>query len=410
MDKIPNNNNKVDKISRRLAPVVKEDLKKKMVFIAGPRQCGKTTLAKSLIPSVSDTKAYYNWDIDSDRKLLLHNQLNPESKLWVFDEVHKNRRWRNWLKGIYDEHHEDHRILITGSARLDLYSRGGDSLQGRYYAHHLHPITLSEFAGVPFSPDSLIQFQSEAHSTNSHHQKLLSDLLILSGFPEPLFSGSKVESDRWRLNYGARLVREEVTSLEQVQDLARMELLYEYLSKTVGSVLSMNSLREDLEVSFSTVKNWIEIFERLYGVFRIYPFGPHKIKAVKKEAKLYFWDWGQASTESAQFENLVAVHLLRWVHWMQDVLGQKYELRYFRTTVGHEVDFIVLKDGKPFIAIEVKVDDRPLDAGIKYLLERMKIPNAFQISLNGKLDYFGPALKGGRVRFLPAAKLLLQLP
>lgn len=178
----------------------------------------------------------------------------------------------------------------------------------------------------------------------------------------------------------------------------------------MGSVLSINSLREDLEVSFTTVRKWIEIFERLYGVFRVYPFGSHKIKAVKKEAKLYFWDWGVVGSESARFENLVAVHLLRWIHWMQDVLGQKYELRYFRTTLGHEVDFIILKNGKPFAAIEVKMDDRPLDSGLKYLLDRVEIPYAFQMSFNGKLDSYGPQLKHGKIRFVPASRLLTLLP
>ena len=232
------------KLPRRLATVIEQDLKKKMVFVAGPRQCGKTTLAKGLISAPASIKSYYNWDIDGDRKLLLHSQLNDQASIWVLDEIHKYRRWRNWLKGIYDDQNDTHQILVTGSARLDLYSRGGDSLQGRYYAHHLHPITLSEFAQVPFTTEDIESFNFGVNSLSEEKsQKLLLDLLTLGGFPEPLFSGSETQASRWRFNYGARLVREEVISLEQVQDLGSMELLYDQLSKTVGSVLSINSFR-----------------------------------------------------------------------------------------------------------------------------------------------------------------------
>lgn len=397
-------------ISRRISPKIIEDLEQKMVQLAGPRQCGKTTLAKQLIPPGAKYKSYYNWDIDDDRKKLMTSQLDPDSPIWILDEIHKNRRWRNWLKGVYDEHHDSHQILVTGSAKLELYSRGGDSLQGRYYEHHLHPITLSELAGEPYLDAPESNLFNHPIPKRDVHQSLLLDLLKLGGFPEPLSRGSETQAKRWRLSYGTRLVQDEVRSLEQVQDLARIELLFDQLHLTVGSVLSINSLREDLEVSFNTAKKWIEIFERLYGVFRVLPYGPSRLKAVKKESKLYFWDWSRVESESSRFENLVAVHLLRWIHWMRDVLGEKYELRYFRTTVGHEVDFVVLKDRKPILAVEVKTDDRPLDAGLKYLLERIGIPNAFQISLKGEKDYVAPKVKNTAVRLCPAHRFLIQLP
>ncbi len=388
---------------RRLKVVVQEDLNKKMVLLSGPRQCGKTTLAKSLGP-----QAYYNWDITKDRKLLLAGELDDLADLWVLDEIHKDRKWRNRLKGLYDEYHENHRILVTGSAKLGLYSRGGDSLQGRYYQHRLHPFTLSEIADLPFRQATWTEKIDD--STLRSLRAQFDQLILLGGFPEPLLSGSEVEARRWRLNYSQRLIEDEVRSLEQVHDLARLELLLDHLPQTVGSVLSINSLREDLDVSFNTAKKWIEILERLYAVFRIYPFGSPKLKAVKKEAKLYFWDWSWIQNPAARFENLIAVHLLRWVHWQQDVLGEKYELRYFRNTVGHEVDFIVLKDNQPILAVEVKVDDRAADAGIKYLLERLPIAQAFQVSQKGKHNAYGPQFQHGRLRFIDAPNFLARLP
>ena len=356
-------------LSRQLEPIIINDLKKKMVFIAGPRQCGKTTLAKAITKKVKIPWSYYNWDIDEQRLDLLKNRLDVHSQLWIFDELHKYSRWRNWLKGKYDQFHDDHRILVTGSAKLDAYSRGGDSLQGRYYFHRLHPFTLSELHQKKLLPlEEIVKFEMQI-PTSLHRQ--LKDLLVLGGFPEPLFSGSEKEAGRWRLAYGARLIRDEIRTLEKVMDLDKMELLLDRLPVTVGSVLSINSLKEDLEVAFETVRHWVSIFEKLYAIFRVPPFGAPRIKAVKKEQKLYFWDWAKVENEASRFENLVALHLLRFVHWRQDVEGEKWELRYFRDVVGHEVDFILLKQGKPWAAIEVKLNEQNLDSNLKYLLERV---------------------------------------
>lgn len=391
-------------MDRRILQIVKNDLNKKMVFIAGPRQTGKTTLAKTFFNTYQ--AHYYNWDSDKDRLLLKKNELDANVDLWIFDEIHKNRSWRNWIKGLYDTNKEEKKILVTGSARLDIYRYGGDSLQGRYYSHRLHPVTFSELLNFP-----TVDF-SEFYQLNKKAVKS-KELLILSelgGFPEPLLNGSLKEAKRWRLSYGTRIVRDDIRDLERLQDLAKVELLLSRLPETVGSVLSINSLREDLEVSFPTVKKWIEVLEKVYAVFRILPFGPPKIKAVKKEPKLYFWDWGQINDEAARFENLIAVHLLRFVHWMEDVEGEQYELRYFKTTLHHEVDFVILKNKKPICAIEVKLDDRPLDSNLNYFLQRVKVPYAFQISLKGNKDYCPPQVNGCKIRVCPAELLLANLP
>jgi hypothetical protein len=392
---------------RRITPYVEQDLREKMVFVAGPRQCGKTTLAKEILERWGGS--YYNWDVDEHRQLIRRAAIDEASRLWVFDELHKNRRWRNWLKGLYDLHGTSHAILVTGSARLDAYSRGGDSLQGRYFSYRLHPFTFSELAGLP-APRGADEIPELPRTPNKDAESLLGDLVELGGFPEPLLSGSVRRANRWRLGYGARLVREEVASLENLRDLERLELLYDRLPDTVGSVLSINSLREDLEVAFETARNWLRVFDRLYATFRVAPFGPPRIKAVKKEQKLYLWDWPRVSSAGARFENLIALHLLRLVHWLEDVEGEKSELRYFRTPMGHEVDFVVLRRRKPWLAVETKLGERPLDRGLKYLLERVRIPFAFQVSLEGTRDWRSNNINGCRVSLLPAARFLANLP
>jgi len=392
---------------RRLEPLILQDLEEKMVFVAGPRQCGKTTLSKHILEVKSG--AYYNWDNDSDRKKILNSQLNESAKLWVFDELHKYRRWRNWLKGIFDVHRDEHAILVTGSAKLDVYRRGGDSLQGRYYFYRLHPFTLAEYLMLPIR-DPYTDVPSLPQAVPEQAQDALERFFIRGNFPEPLFALSERKAARWRLTYSSRLVREDIQSVEGINDLDKLELLFERLPACVGSVLSINSLREDLEVSFITVKKWIQVLEKFYGCFRVPPYGNARIKAVKKEQKLYMWDYGYVENESARFENLIAVHLLRLVHWLEDVEGEKAELRYFRSVRGHEVDFVLLRKGKPWMAIEVKLDDRPLDPNLRYFLERESIPYAFQISLKGKLDYRVPDINGAKIRIMPAALFLVNLP
>lgn len=393
--------------TRRITSVVLEDLRKKMVLLAGPRQCGKTTLARQILKEIPGH--YYNWDFSDDRKTLLDNKLDDSASLWVFDELHKFARWRNWLKGQYDHFHDRHSILVTGSAKLEVYSRGGDSLQGRYHPHRLHPFTLSEYLNIADIP-SWELVPTLPNRAPAVAIEALEELLQFGGFPEPLFSGSEREASRWRREHATLIIREDVRDLERVRELERLELLLDRLPDIVGSVLSINSLREDLEVKFDTVKSWIGIFEKLYACFRISPFGPAKIKAVKKEQKLYLWDWARVENRAARFENLIALHLLRFQHWCEDMEGAKVELRYFRNAVGKEVDFILLKNRKPWIAIEVKESDRTLDDNLKYLLERVEFPYAFQLCLNGTKDYSVPNINNCRVRVMPAVHFLVNLP
>ena len=351
-----------------------------MVFIGGPRQVGKTSLARALL---GGTAAELNFDVAPHRAAILKGEL-PPSDTWFFDEIHKFKGWRNFLKGLHDQFGARKRILVTGSAHLDLYRYGGDSLQGRYFHFRLHPLSVAELGG---------------------HADALGDLLAYGGFPEPFLRGSDRFSRRWSLTYRERLIREEVTSLESISDLGKLELLALSLSSRVGSPLSINSLREDLQVAHSTVARWIDILERLYGVFRIAPFGAPRLRAVKKEQKLYYYDWTAVPDAGARFENLVAAHLLKWVEYQIDVEGRPMELRYYRDQDGREVDFVIIEGGKPVSFIECKLGDAAVSGALKYLLARVPGTAAWQISANGVKDY----VTADDIRVAPAARCLAEL-
>ncbi len=367
--------------SRYLAAQVRADLARKMVFVAGPRQVGKTTMARSL-PGAAP--GYLSWDIAEDRERILRREL-PPSRLWIFDEIHKYRSWRNLLKGLYDGRRPGQRILVTGSGRLDVYRFGGDSLQGRYHMLRLHPFSAAELR---------LRAPSE-----------LRDLLTLGGFPEPFLGGSEMEARRWSREYRSRLVREDVAGLERVQDLGNLELLALRLPALVGAPLSINALREDLQVSHKTVAGWLQVLERLYAIFRLPPFGAARIRAVKKEQKHYQFDWSLVPSDPARFENLVASHLLKWVHFEQDARGRDVELRYFRDTDAREVDFVVVEGRRPLLFVESKWGDAEADRSLRYLKARFPGAEAWQVSATGTKDY----VTAEGIRVAPALELLRTL-
>lgn len=355
-----------------------------MVFVSGPRQVGKTTLARSL---PGGRKGYLNWDVPADRERILRREL-PAGPLLVLDEIHRYRGWRAYVKGLWDARVASgsrRRLLVTGSARLDLYRWGGDSLQGRYHLLRLHPLSVAELG--------------------LKTPKELRDLLTLGGFPEPYFGGSEVEARRWSRAYGHRLMREEVATLERIQDLGRLELLVQRLPELVAAPLSVNALREDLEVAHKTVSSWLDALERLYGLFRLAPFGAPRLRAVKKERKHYHYDWSAVPEPAARFENLVAAHLLKWIHFREDTEGLDLELRYFRDVDSREVDFVVTERRRPVLFVEAKLGDADVDRGLRYLVARFPKVPAWQVSAVGKKDYETPE----GIRVAPAGTLLSRL-
>lgn len=351
-------------MERYIQAQVLTDLEKKMVIVAGPRQVGKTSLSLNL----TDKSSYLNWDVPEDREKILKKTWPKPNPVLVLDEIHKNRSWRAILKGIVDNVKSPKmKILVTGSAKLDAYRRGGDSLQGRYHFHRLHPFTFKEIKG----------------SSNKDMELLLK----FGGFPEPFLRGEEIFLNRWNLEYRTRIIREEIVSLENVLDLAKLELLSIRLPDLIGSPLSINALREDLEASHKAVAHWVLIFDSLYYTFRISPFGPPKLRAVKKEQKLYFWNWSVVANEGARWENCVASHLLKWIHYRQDSYGEDLELAYFRDTARREVDFILLKNRKPTHLIEAKLGDEDISPSLKYLSNKYPDLPAYQLHLRGKKSY-----------------------
>jgi len=346
-------------VKRYLEDQVKKDLSKKMVFLAGPRQTGKTTLAMNIIKY--DLNKYINWDTDEGRESILRRSLPNSSGYLVLDELHKFVKWRNFLKGLYDARKHELKILVTGSARLDHYRRGGDSLQGRYHLLRLHPLSLKELA--------------------KKEQQQLQKFMDLGPFPEPFLSGDITEARRWSREYRTRVIREELVSLEKVSEVSLLELLVIRLADSSSSLLSINSLREDLQVSHQTVSRWLSLLENLYHIYRIYPFGSPKLKAVKKEAKHYFFDWNVIRDEGKRFENLIASHLLKWCNYLEDTQGYDMELRFYRDLEQREVDFVILQDRKPIEFIEVKLKAQSIDSNLIYLKKKFPQVTASQISL-----------------------------
>ena len=351
-----------------------------MVFVGGPRQVGKTTLAKAILSSNYPSGRYLNWDFDDDRQDILQKKWSSDQKLLVFDELHKFPRWKTWVKGIYDVSHELHSFLITGSARLDVYRRGGDSLMGRYHYWRLHPFTLDE---VPrgISPEE------------AFHR-----LMTVGGFPEPFLDGDERAARRWRRERFDRVLREDIRDLEQVRNIQLLGMFLDMLRHRVGGLVTLSNLAGDLEISPKTAKTWLEVLERMYLVFSVRPYIKSLPRAVLKPPKVYFFDNGDViGDEGARFENLIATSLLKRLHFLEDRDGYRYELRYIRDKEGREVDFLIVKEGKIEELIEVKFSEDNISNSLRYYAERLNPPKATQIVANlrrpfdkGKIKVTGP--------------------
>lgn len=353
------------KIIRYLQEQIKNDLNEKMVFIGGPRQVGKTTLAKTFI---SNSEQYLSWDMLKDRKLLISGEINVDLGICIFDEIHKYKNWRTLVKGYFDKYFPELKIVVTGSARLDYFRKGGDSLVGRYHYLRLHPLSLLELHKKP-------------------NKKDLDVLLKYGGFPEPFQKQNTIFHQRWQLERISRVVNQDLKDLENVKEITLVELLANALIARVGSSLYIKSLSKDLQVSPHTIDRWIGILDNLYYSFRILPYGPEKMKAVKKTQKLYLWDWSQVESEGPRFENLVASHLLKFCHFQEDTKGIKTELRYFKNTITEkEIDFIVLQKGKPLFAVECKTGEREISKSLLLDGKRLQIPKLYQVHRQSK-DY-----------------------
>jgi len=341
-----------------------------MVFVGGPRQVGKTTLAKAVLSENFPSGRYLNWDYDEDRQDILKKRWSTENTLLVFDELHKFPRWKGWIKGIYDVSHKMHSFLITGSARLDVYRRGGDSLMGRYHYWRLHPFALDEI------PDGISP------------EDAFKRLLTVGGFPEPFLDGNERNARRWRRERFDRVLREDVRDLEQIRNIQLLGIFLDMLRYRVGGLITISNIASDLQVSPKTAKSWLEVLERMYLVFAVRPYTKSLPRAVLKPPKVYFFDNGDVlGDEGARFENLVASSLLKRLHFLEDRDGYRYELRYIRDKEGREVDFAVIKEGRLIELIEAKHSDENISKHLLYYANRLKPKKATQIVAQIKRPY-----------------------
>jgi predicted AAA+ superfamily ATPase len=371
-----------------------------MVFVGGPRQVGKTTLSKMLGASFKAPE-YFNWDNRAHRQALLKNRWSPDADLLVFDELHKYNRWKGWIKGIWDTRQRGESILVTGSSRLDVFRRGGDSLLGRYHYYRLHPFSVAELEGCEIEKEVFPKKPPELRFTKrSPH---LERLMCWGGFPEPLFAESDRTLRRWQKERFERVFREDIRDTENIRSLSQVELLGQLLPSRVASPLSFQSLAEDVEASPKTVKCWMELLCRNYYAFKIAPYHRRIDRALKKEAKYYLWDWTEITDEGARFENLIASHLLKFCHYYEDVFGISAELYYVRDTLKREVDFLVVWEKQPWLLVEAKAGPEKKLPSLVTFAEALQVQHRFQVCRESGIDY---ADRSSGVRTLSADRFL----
>ena len=325
-------------VNRYLLDALREDLSSKILLVTGPRQSGKTTLAKMLVGDAQ----YINYDFAEHRLLLAQRAWDRRKPLVIFDELHKMTGWKSWLKGIYDVEGMPPALVVTGSANLAAFRKTGDSLAGRHFQFRLHPLDLKE-AVVNVGLD-----ETEA----------LDRLLTLGGFPEPFLNGRLRYYNRWKRSHIDVILKEDLRVLTAVRDIQTIETLIELLRLRVGSPVSANSLARDLQRSPNTIRHWLQLLEDLYVVFKVSPYHRNVARALLKEPKYYFYDVGMVQGDQGKkLECLVACALLKEVHRRIDVEGEDYRLHYVRDKDGREVDFLIVAAGAPRHLIEVKWSD-----------------------------------------------------
>ena len=351
-------------MNRYLTKQILSDLDRKMVLLSGPRQVGKTFLAKQLMDSFSKAQ-YLNFDSLDDAQIINARTWSSSSDLLILDEIHKKKGWKQFLKGTFDTRRDGQAILVTGSARLDTFRQSGESLAGRYFHLHLNPLSVKELSNQ-MSP-------SEA----------LEQLNLLGGFPEPFLSGSETEANRWRNQYYNDLIREDILDFSRIKELQSMRLLIELLRKRVGSPLSIASLAGDLKIAPNTVNSYINILECLHVVFVIRPFHANVARAIQKVPKIYFYDTGYINgDDGVRLENTVAVSLKKHVDYLHDVMGKEISLHYVRTKDKKEVDFSLVKYGQLSDLIKVKLSDNSPSKTLLFMARKLEISSAVQLVQN----------------------------
>jgi predicted AAA+ superfamily ATPase len=369
---------------------------RKMAFVSGPRQVGKTTMAKSLL-SLRTVGNYQTWDDIAFRKswnkgpsdVVLFLKDAPatgrDRPLLILDELHKDKRWKSALKGLFDLYGEKIDIFVIGSARLNIFKKGGDSLLGRYFNFRLHPLSLAELIGRRNDdPNTLTTalFSGPPVKPDNHAYKVLTRLMEYGGFPDPYFNADRKFSNLWRIGRIEKLIREDLRDLSRLPELSQVEILAALLPDKVGNPLSIQSLREDIEVSHDTVTRWMNYLESLYHHFVIRPYSKRILRSLKKEPKIFLYDWTEIEAHGPRFENLVASHLLKACHYWTDSGHGTWNLSYLRNKEKQEVDFLISLKGKPVLSIECKYADIQFDLSILSFAKHIGIKHHIQIVMS----------------------------
>jgi predicted AAA+ superfamily ATPase len=392
----------------------------RMAFVTGPRQSGKTTLARMMQEDRGSGDLYRNWDDLSFRKELASDPYGfmdayrptPANRpLAVLDEIHKFPRWKIYLKGLWDTRKGREDILVTGSGRLDIYQRGGDSLLGRYHQYRFHPLSLSEILGRKFSPDRDTfhrikeRIMKSPDASSPEAREALAALLRFGGFPEPFLAQSARRHRLWLREKRDLLTREDLRDLTRIQMMSSVEQMVELLIPRAGSLLSLNNLRGELGVSLDSVRLWMTHLERLYYCYRIRPYAGNLARSLRREPKLYLYDWSEIAEEGKRFENLMASALLRWCDFAQDWGQEKLELHFMRDKEKRAVDFLLTLDGKPQLLMEAKLNALQPSAALHYFADKLGgVPKMLVVA-----NATQPGTAAG-VRVLPAAVFLSAIP
>jgi len=373
-------------MKRIYSEIIEEHLhsNRQMIFIAGPRQVGKTTVARLV---QGERGCYVNWDNLADRKILLKGPdamathcglslLREESVLIVFDEIHKYAKWKSFLKGFFDIYGDQCKILVTGSARLDVYKKGGDSLLGRYFLYRMHPQSVAEI----FEP---VLLETEIRKPGSIPQDKLDTLLQYSGFPEPYLANNRRFYNRWQRMRLDLLFREELRDLTRIQEVGQVQVLAKILQYQASQSVNYSNLANEINVSVDTVCRWIATLESLYYCFSVRPWFRNIPKSLRKQPKIFLWDWSGIKNDGARHENFVASHLLKAVHWWTDIGLGEYHLYYLRDKEKREVDFLVTRDDIPWFLVEVKTSGKQsLNKNLFYFQKKTGAQHAFQVAFD----------------------------
>lgn len=376
-----------------------EEWGRQMRFICGPRQSGKTTLAKRKLKQENSRNLYYLWDLRSVRNRYKENELFftedqalNRSRPWVcFDEMHKIPKWKNILKAIFDGTSERYRFIVTGSAKLDIFKKAGDSLSGRYFLFHLFPLVLEELvhpgsiSGLKAKTARDLICQKLDASAQANAAKALAALLEFSGFPEPFLRHSKTFQARWSEDYADTVVREDIGSLTRIIDREHLYDLYRLLPEMVGNPLSESSLASHLELSPSTIKSHLRRLEDFYLTFKIPPYSKNIKRALLKASKCYLYNWTQIKDPGKRFENYVAVELITRLHLWTEATPDRYGLFYIRTRQKEELDFLILKNETPWLLIETKLSDGSIPASHRRIQTTLKKIPLVQLCLEERI-------------------------